>query len=64
MDGETPDVRTCSDCYVTRDLENIVGKNLCCERCIGKRKRYRAKSTKKRMRKTSKHIDRNTIKLR
>ena len=47
MDGETPNVRTCGDCNVKRDLENFVGENKCCERCLEKRRRYRAKYPEK-----------------
>ena len=28
-------------------IENFVGKSLCCERCLEKRRRYRAKSPEK-----------------
>ena len=41
MDGETPNVRTCGECNVKRGLENLVGMNKCCERCLEKRRRYR-----------------------
>ena len=57
MDGETPDVRTCSDCYVKMDLEQFAGKSLCCERCLEKRRRYRAKSPEK-VKERSKRIQR------
>ena len=34
-------------CYVKRDLEHFVGKNSCCERCLEKRRWYRANNPEK-----------------
>ena len=49
MDGETPDVRTCADCYVKRDLENFVGINFRAKN--PENVKERSKKTRRRMRK-------------
>ena len=47
MDGETPNVRTCGDCIVKRDLEDFVGMNKCCKRWLKQRRRYREQNREK-----------------
>ena len=42
MDGENPDVRTCSNCHVKKELDKCVRKNLARERCLKRKKQYRA----------------------
>ena len=59
MDGETPDVGTCTDCYAKRDVENFVSKNLCSEMCLEKRRRYRAKSPEKVKERSKKYKEEN-----
>ena len=60
MDGETPNVRTCGDCNVKRDLENFVGMNKCCERCFQKRRRYRERNPEKVKERSKKYKEENS----
>ena len=45
MDGENPDVRTCSDCSVKKEEEKFAGKNFCFERCFERNGQYWGKKS-------------------
>ena len=47
MDGDNPDVRTCSNCHVKKGLDKCVGKNLTCERCLERKMQHRANNPEK-----------------
>ena len=47
MDGENPDVRTCSDCFAKKEEDNLLGKKLCCESCLERKRHNRVKTPEK-----------------
>ena len=47
MDGGNPDVRTCSNCHVKKELDKFVGKTLTCQRCLERKRQYRANNPEK-----------------
>ena len=47
MDVLNTQLRSCGDCKVKRDIEEFTGKNLCCNKCLEKGRRYRAKNPDK-----------------